>query len=73
MGQSIMNIRIYSNIRIFLNEYIQNQKYSDPTNTSNIFRYSFVGFKLLRIYSDIHSIKKKYSVNEYPMQNIIIT
>jgi hypothetical protein len=40
---------------------------------TNIFRYSFVGFKLPRIYSDIHLIKKNYSVNEYYVKKNIMT
>ena len=56
--QSITNIRIHSNIRIILNEYIHIRKYSDSNKMLNIFGHSFDGSKLPRIYPGIHSVKK---------------
>ena len=51
-----MNIQIYSDIQIIVSEYIHIQKYSDSNKMSNIFGYLFDGFKLPKIYSDIHLV-----------------
>ena len=56
--QSITNIRIHSDIRIILNEYIHIRKYSDSNKMLNIFGHSLYDFKVPRIYSDIHLVKK---------------
>ena len=57
---------------IILDEYIHIQKYLDSNNRPYIFRYSFDGFKLPRIYSDNHSITKKYSAIEYLQCPIVL-
>jgi hypothetical protein len=40
--QCVTNIRIYSNIQIFLDEYIHSYRYSLDFKATNIFRHSFV-------------------------------
>lgn len=45
-SQSITNIRVHSDIRIFLNKYIHILKYSGYNEMTNIFGYSFTALKI---------------------------